>query len=101
VAECFCGCGRTVAFRWRPVNSRGRQIQETIAEVRAAPGRGRRGEDREYIEEAKRACDRLADSIHAQGEADKELEAETRALLRRHKERFGKPLFGRWGVVRR
>ena len=101
MTECFCGCGREVGFRWRPVNTRGRQIQETVAEVRAAPGGGRRPPDREYIQEGNRACARLAASIHEQGPADKQLEAETRELLRAHKRRFGKPLLGRWGISRR
>jgi hypothetical protein len=100
-AECFCGCGRKVSFRWRPVNSRGREIRESIAEVKSSPGRGRKGEGREYIVEANRACDRIAEAIHGEAEADKDLEAETRALLKAHKERKAKPLFGRYKIVRR
>jgi hypothetical protein len=104
VAECFCGCGRDVPFRWRPVNNRGREIEETIDEVRSSPGGGRSLADREYVKEAKRACERLAEAVHQEREADKALEAESRALLRKHRDRYpkrGLPFFGRWQVRRR
>lgn len=100
-AECFCGCGREIPFRWRPVNTRGKDLQESIAEVKASPGRGRKGIDHEYIDEAERACRRLAEAIHTQGEADKQLERETRELLKQHKRRYGNALFGRFRIERR
>jgi uncharacterized Zn finger protein (UPF0148 family) len=101
VADCFCGCGRQVSLRWSPVNTRGRQIQESIDEVRSSPGRGRNAEDREYVQEAERALRKLETAIHEQRDADRELERETRELLKRHKRRYGRRLFGRWSLVRR
>lgn len=103
-AECFCGCGRPVSFAWRPVNTRGREIRAAIAEIKASPGRGRNADDRDYIKRANRSCDRIARAIHGEIKADNDLEAETRALLKEHKERYGKPglrILGRWRLKRR
>lgn len=102
--ECFCGCGRPVPFRWRPVSSRGEQLQETVKEIRKTPGRGRSLADREYMKDAKRACEKLAEVVHEQLPADAELEAETKALLRKHAERYPRPglrLLSRWQLKRR
>jgi hypothetical protein len=103
-ADCFCGCGRDVPFRWRPVNTRGRDLRATVTEIKKTPGRGRSLADREYVKEVDRACDQLAEAVHEKLPADNDLERETRALLRQHRERYGRPgfsLFGRWQIGRR
>ncbi|MBM3665925.1 MAG: hypothetical protein FJW90_00315 [Actinobacteria bacterium] len=102
-AECLCGCGREVAFRWRPVNTRGRDLRATVTEIKKTPGRGRSLADRGYVKEVNRACEKLAEAVHEQLPADNDLERETRDLLKKYRERYGKPGFslGRWQIARR
>jgi hypothetical protein len=100
MAQCFCGCGRKVSFRRRPINKRGAIINGDLAKVRALLAHGLESPNAEiYVHDGELLCSALAEAVHANLDPGPELEHETRGFMRFGQAEFGDGALGR--AVRR
>ncbi len=81
--ECFCGCGRKVRLRMRPINKRGSTIGSDVANVRMMLRHGMQSPSAEaYVRDGELLCQALADAVHAGVDPGAELERETSGFMR-------------------
>lgn len=65
MAQCFCGCGRKIKFRMRPVNLRARQLRADVREIENLLQAGMRSPHGEaYVELGLMWCSLLAEAVH-------------------------------------
>jgi hypothetical protein len=90
--RCFCGCGRKVPrfpLGVRSVNRRGRRIAKDVALIEGLLDRGLQSPNAEaFVKDGHSIQAALREAVHDPADPGPRIEAQSRDLLRRARERF-------------
>jgi hypothetical protein len=90
--KCFCGCGTKVSrfpLGLRSINTRGRRIGKDVAMIESLLAQGLRSPNAEaFVGDGRALMRELADAVHTRSDPGSQVEAESRDIMRRARERF-------------
>lgn len=90
--RCFCGCGQRVPrfpLGLRSINKRGLRIAKDVALIEDLLGRGLQSPNAvAFVEDGHVIEAELAEAVHARDDPGPQVEAASRDLMRRTRERF-------------
>lgn len=96
MAKCFCGCGRGVKLKMRPVNKRGKMIAGDIAVIQDLLDRGVESPNADiFVADGQLFCDQLADAVHDSVDPGDDLEYGSRQFMAFARNHFSAGALGR------